>query len=103
MAVVFVSTEAPRTQLLKRQTAKLTHRLIATSSDFTCSLAGTWVDDALSERKQEMAKANFATTPIFLTVTGNKSEECEIDAGKWRGVKVTQIFDQAWADSKDDP
>lgn len=81
----------------------LTYILADIPSDFTSSLAGTWADDVLAEQDREKAGADLTTIPGHLAAAANMSEERLIQAGQRGSVTVTQTFDQAWENAKDNP
>jgi hypothetical protein len=69
--------------------------------DFITSQASAWADEELARRKLEMGDTRKATTLGYLDNPKNTSEEKEIGAGKERGAKASQAFDDAWANAKD--
>lgn len=79
---------------------KLTHPFAGKSSGFTFSEASTWADEELTKRKPEVADATNATALHILNTAKNNREKKKIAAGKERGDKVIQAFDDAWANAR---
>jgi len=75
---------------------KLMHSFSGKTSDFTCSQAGTWADEALARRELKIANSKDHDP---LNVAKNITEEGKLVAGKKHGIRENRAFDDAWADA----
>lgn len=70
------------------------------SSDFTCPVDGAWAEKALAEQELELETAGAVAYSGPLCTAENISEKCTIAAGRKKGIKITQTFDEACVNAK---